>query len=57
MSNLGYTKIDTGNTELDDKTTILTNNKSMLKTIQKDLDIKRSGKKDDKDEYKIMMLL
>lgn len=52
MSNLGYTKIDTGNTELDDKTTILTNNKSMLKTIQKDLDIKRSGKKDDKDEYR-----
>lgn len=52
MSNLGYTKIDTGNTELDDKTTILTNNKSMLKTIQKDLDIKRSEKKDDKDEYR-----
>lgn len=52
MNNLGYTKIDTGNTELDDKTTILTNNKSMLKTIQNDLDIKRSGKKDDKDEYR-----
>ena len=51
MNNLGYTKIDTGNTALDDKTTILTNNKSMLKIIQNDIDIKRSRKKEDKDEY------
>lgn len=52
MNNLGYTKIDTGNTELSDKTVILSNNKNMLKTISKDLDIKNSGKKDDKAEYK-----
>ena len=51
MNNLGYTKVDTGNTALDDKTTILTNNKSMLKIIQNDIDIKRSRKKEDKDEY------
>lgn len=52
MNNLGYTKIDTGNTEISDKTVILSNNKNMLKTISKDLDIKNSGKKDDKAEYK-----
>lgn len=52
MNNLGYTKIDTGNTELSDKAVILSNNKNMLKTISKDLDIKNSGKKDDKAEYK-----
>jgi len=52
MNNIGYTKIDTGNTELSDKTVILSNNKKMLKTISKDLDIKNSGKKDDKAEYK-----
>ncbi|MDB2158593.1 MULTISPECIES: LCP family protein [Clostridium] len=52
MNNIGYTKIDTGNTELSDKTIILSNNKNMLKTISKDLDIKNSGKKDDKAEYK-----
>ena len=52
MNNLGYTKIDTGNTELSDKTTIMTNNKVMLKTIQGDIDLKRSRKKEDKDEYK-----
>lgn len=52
MNNLGYTKIDTGNTNLSDKTIILTNNKSMLKTIQRDLDIKNNSKKEDKEEYK-----
>lgn len=52
MNNLGYTKVDTGNTELSDKTVIMTNNKSMLKTIQKDINIKNSSKKDNKDEYK-----
>lgn len=51
MNNLGYTKVDTGNTELSDNTVILSNNKSMLKTIEKDLDIKNRGKKDDKPEY------
>ena len=51
MNNLGYTKVDTGNTELSDKTVILSNNKNMLKTIEKDLDIKNKGKKDDKPEY------
>ncbi|ETJ29154.1 Membrane-bound protein LytR, partial [human gut metagenome] len=38
--------------ETSDKTVILSNNKNMLKTISKDLDIKNSGKKDDKAEYK-----
>ena len=52
MNNLGYTKVDTGNTEVYDNSKILTNNKSMLKTIQSDLDIKKNGKKDDKEEYK-----
>lgn len=51
MNNQGYTKIDTGNTNLSDKTIILTNNKSMLKTIQKDLDIRNNGKKEDKEGY------
>lgn len=51
MNNLGYTKIDTGNTELSDNTVILSNNKNMLKTIEKDLDIKNKGKKDNKPEY------
>lgn len=52
MNNLGYTKVDTGNTELSDKSIILTNDKDMLKVIQSDIDIKKSGKKDDKDEYR-----
>ncbi len=57
MNNIGYTKIDTGNTELSDKTVILSNNKNMLKTISKDLDIKNSGKRMIKQNTKIMMLL
>ncbi|WP_294156753.1 LCP family protein [uncultured Clostridium sp.] len=52
MNNLGYTKVDTGNTELADKTVIMTNDKNMLKTIQKDMNIKNKSKKDDKDEYR-----
>ena len=52
MNNLGYTKVDTGNTQLLDKTQILTNDKDILKTIQSDLDIKKNSKKDDKEEYK-----
>ncbi|WP_294395338.1 LCP family protein [uncultured Clostridium sp.] len=52
MNNLGYTKVDTGNTELADKTVIMTNDKNMLKIIQKDMNIKNKSKKDDKDEYR-----
>lgn len=52
MNNLGYTKVDTGNTELADKTVIMSDNKTMLKTIQKDMNIKNNSKKDDKDEYR-----
>ncbi|MGN0143970.1 MAG: LCP family protein [Clostridium sp.] len=52
MNNIGYTKVDTGNTQLSDKSMILTNDKDMLKIIQGDLDIKKNGKKEDKVEYR-----
>ncbi|WP_294372095.1 LCP family protein [uncultured Clostridium sp.] len=52
MNNLGYSKVDTGNTEISDKTVIITDNQKMLKTIQSDLDIKNSSKKGNKEEYK-----
>ena len=47
----GYTKIDTGNTELDDKSIILANDNDKLKTIEEDLNIKNSDEKENKAEY------
>lgn len=52
MNNIGYIKVDTGNTELADKTVIMSDNKTMLKTIQKDMNIKNNSKKEDRDEYR-----
>lgn len=51
LSNVGYTKIDTGNIELSDKSIILANDKDKLKTIKQDLNIKNSDEKEDKAEY------
>lgn len=51
LSNVGYTKIDTGNTELSDKSIILANDKDKLKTIKQDLNIKNSDEKEDRAEY------
>lgn len=52
MNSMGYTKVDTGNTQLSDKSMILTNDKDLLKIVKGDVDIKKSMKKDDKEEYK-----
>lgn len=52
LTNVGYTKIDTGNTELSDKSEILTNSKDSLSMIQESINIKKSDKKPDKAEYK-----
>ena len=52
MSSLGYSKIDTGNIDLSDKSTILSNNSDVIKLIKSDLSIKNSSKKEDKTEYK-----
>lgn len=51
LSNVGYTNIDTGNTELSDKSIILANDKDKLKTIMQDLNIKNTDQKDNKSEY------
>lgn len=52
MINLGYSKIDTGNTELSDRSVILSNNEEIIKTLKSDLTIRNSCKKEDKIEYK-----
>ena len=52
MIGYGYSKIDTGNTDLSDKSTILSNNSDVIKLLKSDLSIKNSGKKEDKTEYK-----
>ena len=51
LNDSGYTKIDTGNTELSDKSIILANDSGKLKTIKQDLNIKNSDKKENKEEY------
>ncbi|WP_026886244.1 LCP family protein [Clostridium beijerinckii] len=52
LNSAGYTKIDTGNTELSDKSEILTNDADKLKTIKQDLNIKENYEKENKKEYK-----
>lgn len=52
MMNYGYSKIDTGNTSLSDKSMITSDNDDYIKTLQGDLNIKNRGKKDSKLEYK-----
>jgi len=51
LNNAGYAKVDTGNTELSDKSIILANDSDKLKTIKQDLNIKNSDKKENKTEY------
>jgi len=51
LNNAGYTKIDTGNTELSDESIMLSNDSDKLKTIKQDLNIKNSDKKENKIEY------
>ncbi|NRY61468.1 LCP family protein [Clostridium beijerinckii] len=52
LSDAGYTKVDTGNTELSDKSEILSNDANKLKTIKQDLNIKENDEKENKKEYK-----
>ena len=51
LNNAGYTKIDTGNIELTDKSILLSNDSDKLNTIKQDLNIKNSDKKENKVEY------
>lgn len=51
LSNDGYTKIDTGNTELSDKSSILANDSDKSNIIKQDLNIKNIEKKENKPEY------
>ena len=51
LNNAGYTKIDTGNAEISDKSIILANDSDKLNTINQDLNIKNSDKKENKREY------
>ncbi|AWK50766.1 LytR family transcriptional regulator [Clostridium beijerinckii] len=51
LNNAGYSKIDTGNAELSDKSIILANDSDKLKTVKQDLNIKNSDKKENKTEY------
>lgn len=52
MKSYGYSKIDTGNIELSDKSKILSNNSNVISILKSDLSIKNSDKKQDKIEYK-----
>lgn len=52
MKNYGYSKIDTGNIDLNNKSIILSNNNDVIKMLKSDLNIKNSEKKEDKPEYK-----
>ncbi len=51
LNSAGYAKIDTGNTELNDKSIVLANDSEKLKAIKQDLNIKNSDKKENKAEY------
>ena len=51
LNNAGYSKIDTGNIEVSDKSIILANDSDKLKIIKQDLNIKNSDKKENKTEY------
>lgn len=51
LNDSGYTKIDTGNTELSDKSIILSNDNDKLKMVKQDLNIKDSDKKENNAEY------
>ncbi len=51
LSNDGYTKIDTGNIELSDKSSILANDSDKSNIIKQDLNIKDIEKKENKPEY------
>lgn len=51
LSNDGYTKIDTGNTELSNKSSILANDSDKSNIIKQDLNIKNIEKKENKPEY------
>lgn len=52
LKNAGYSKIDTGNTEVTEKSTILSNDSEKLKIVDQDLNIKNDDKKDTRTEYK-----
>lgn len=51
LNDSGYTKIDTGNTEVTDKSMILSNDNDELKMVKQDLNIKTSDKKENNAEY------
>jgi LCP family protein required for cell wall assembly len=51
LNDSGYTKIDTGNIELNDKSIILSNDDNKLKIVKQDLNIKNSDKKANNAEY------
>ncbi|RII32556.1 LytR family transcriptional regulator [Clostridium chromiireducens] len=51
LNSMGYKKIDTGNTELSDKSVILSNNNDKLQVILQDLNIKNTDRKENKTEY------
>ena len=51
LNSMGYKKIDTGNTELSDKSVILSNNDDKLQVILQDLNIKNTDRKENKTEY------
>lgn len=51
LNDSGYTKVDTGNTELSDKSMILSNDNENLKIVKQDLNIKNSDKKENNANY------
>lgn len=52
LKDAGYSKIDTGNAEVTEKSIILSNDEDKLKTVNQDLNIKNNDKKDSRTEYK-----
>ena len=52
LKNAGYSKIDTGNTEVTEKSVLLFDDDDKLKIVNQDLNIKNNDKKDTRAEYK-----
>ena len=59
LDNLGYQNIETGNTEHQDKSVIMTENKEIKDFLKTDTDIKKVGKlsKKDYENYDVVIVL
>lgn len=57
---LGYNNVDTGNTEITEKSVIMSNDKELLKALKSDCGIKKTDKKEEKEsnkQYDVVIIL